>query len=1017
MTDVMSATRHRPLHHLKEGERMHIAALTTGREPVLEPLEEPSGPLMKREDRRGRRANKGRPEANRIRTGSRGIALSRHGGPTGTQRPRQTQPRATKRRTTSSSELRALTDYEPPKGVLMLQQPYVAIQLAEQHQRDLLTAAARKRNADGAHIARSGVEAQLQVQLLGPFSVALGTRVAGPWERPTAKRLCELVFVSPGRRVGRDVACEELFSNLAPREAAKALSKALSMARASLARLGSSAERLLQGDRTFIWADLALVAELDLESHERSLRSALGAERRADRDELLVNALERSDTLLEDEPFASWAIAPRERLEALRQQARLALARGRAGSEGQADHGLVIEAWEQCLAHDPTSEEAGSALIRAYGAQANQGMVDRTYKRCRTALEELGVYGSPLLEEAYDAAVVKSGFLRGVERAATSPREERRLVTAVFAELAVPAGSTQGPEGLAELVVSGLSDVVAEMEAFGGTVTAVTGTGVVALFGAHESHEDDPERALRAALKAVAATGHVAGGLSLRAGVETGPTVVRSIGGTGHCAAVGNAVGVAAALQFAASPASVLVGPETRAAAEGLFDWGAPQLVPVPTNAEPLRATYLERPRARPNSFGRPKSLLKKTPLMGREPEMRGLLHALQDVESGQGGVVVVSGEPGLGKTRMLEECRRLFIRWVEHDPGRLPLWLSGRAVPHMSLTPYGLYQRLLSTWVGVGPEDGDVVVQPALERALKALFGSDAGGERLSPLFGLMGLSPGKGAPLAQHGSGQLLRASLTAIRSMVSRLARYGPTVLLLEDLQWADPISLQVTEALFPLVQEVPLLIIITHRPEHGPRRVALGRALAAIPSARAVRVQLRPLSRAAERELARSLLLGEVSDEVLDEVIEGADGNPLLLEERLKSLLEAKVLVEADDGWRLGPTLLTEPSDVIKRLVQSRLDLLGSSQREIIVAASVLEPEFTLESLRAVTGPRTDLVQTVAELRAGGLLRDVRRFPQPTYCFNHAMFREVIYQGLLGRQRRLLEARAASVLDAG
>ena len=122
---------------------------------------------------------------------------------------------------------------------------------------------------------------------------------------------------------------------------------------------------------------------------------------------------------------------------------------------------------------------------------------------------------------------------------------------------------------------------------------------------------------------------------------------------------------------------------------------------------------------------------------------------------------------------------------------------------------------------------------------------------------------------------------------------------------------------------------------------------------------------------------------MTDEVLDDVVEGAGGNPLLLEERLNSKLETKALVYAEGGWRLGPATLTEPSGVIKRLVQSRLDRLALGQREILAAASVLQPEFTLGALRAVTGLKIDLVPTVAELRAGGLPAEVRRLPEPTY----------------------------------
>ena len=182
------------------------------------------------------------------------------------------------------------------------------------------------------------------VNLLGPFVITLCGRVAGPWPRPTAKRFCELLFLSPGRRVSRDVACEELFPGLGAHAASRALSKALSLARGVLSQLGEPTAGLLQADLGHIWASSEAAVDIDLEAHEEALRAALAIGPGQGRDDRLVAALADEEDLLADEPYAEWALRPRERLEALRQEARLALARDRARGAGRSRPEAVVEA-------------------------------------------------------------------------------------------------------------------------------------------------------------------------------------------------------------------------------------------------------------------------------------------------------------------------------------------------------------------------------------------------------------------------------------------------------------------------------------------------------------------------------------------------------------------------------------------------------------------------------------------------------------------------------------------------
>ena len=192
------------------------------------------------------------------------------------------------------------------------------------------------------------------------------------------------------------------------------------------------------------------------------------------------------------------------------------------------------------------------------------------------------------------------------------------------------------------------------------------------LFGAPEAHEDDPERALRAAFRCVNATGSQGEGLYLRVGVETGEAIVGQIGGGSgtHYGAMGEVVRIAAALQTAARPASVLVGPATRRATADLFEWGETEEVFTSEGSHPVLASCLERPKARPRAQAGRRRLAGSAPLVGRAPEMSALREALRKATAGNGGVVVLVGEPGLGKTRLVDECRKLFTAWVASGIG-----------------------------------------------------------------------------------------------------------------------------------------------------------------------------------------------------------------------------------------------------------------------------------------------------------------------------------------------------------
>jgi adenylate cyclase len=870
------------------------------------------------------------------------------------------------------------------------------------------------------------------VRLLGEFAISAGDRTAGPWPRPSARRLCALLLVSPGRRVTRDLACEELFPRLEPRAAARSLSKALSMARAALAELGEPGAALLGADLTHLWFSPEI--EVDADTQADVLRAGLAMPPGQGRDDTLVHGLAADGELLQDEPYADWADRARDSLNTLRQEARLVLARDRSKGAGRSGSADVTAAWLACLDHDPACEEAAGALIRGYLAEGRPEQAARVFERCRAALEQLGLRISPSLERIYASATAARAPAPASQVRAASPvpsspvplaaagpaapvkrsaaREERRPVTVLFAEVAAPAGlaGTLGLEALRDLVGGSLAMVIAQVEAFGGTVTSVSGRGLQAVFGAPEAHEDDPERAVRAAYRAVSATAAaatVAGGraaaaaeaLGLRIGVESGPAVVGPIGDGAKVeyAAFGDVVSVAAALQFAARPASVLVGPATRGATAHLFSWGPAEEVTMAADAKPTAATYLDAPLAR--AADRRPRLGGQAPLAGRQAELRMLDITLREAVAGRGQVIALTGEPGIGKTRLVQESRKRFIAWVGAGSGRRPLWVEGRCASYASATPYGLYRQLIASWIGVALDEPPARIRAALAAALTRLLGN---ANLLAPLASLMGLpelvpaaTPGRTSP------EEVQRQAFAAMRALIARFAAVAPTVLVLEDLHWADPTSLRLTAELAELAKGRRLLLIATSRP--GPH---------SLPPAREIR--LRPLAVDAAETLATSLL-GKVGPQVLAAVLASADGNPLFLEERLAEMLEAGTLVEDQGTWRLREPANPPLPQLLERLVRSREDRLSPPAVDAIRAAAVLGTRFNDGLLAAMLGTTPDsLAPVLTELTASDLVHHAEN-SSSAFLFRHALIQEATYLALLRAERRDLHARAARVIE--
>jgi ABC-type oligopeptide transport system substrate-binding subunit/class 3 adenylate cyclase len=598
-------------------------------------------------------------------------------------------------------------------------------------------------------------------------------------------------------------------------------------------------------------------------------------------------------------------------------------------------------------------------------------------------------------------------------------REERKVVTAVFADI---VGSTAladrvDPEDVKHVVGEAVARIVGEVESLGGHIKDLAGDGVLAFFGAPTTSEDDTERAVRCALRVVAEMdeygrevrrGWGAEGFGVRVGVATGPVVLGEVGAGSRVeyAAFGDTVNVAARLQSAAEPGSVLVDETTHRSVEGIFDWSGRRELELKGKRERVPAWIVAGVAAEARSQRGLPGI--ETRLVGRADELATGRDALEAVQTGRGGVLVVSGDAGIGKSRLLHE-----LRTAAESAGIR--WLEGRCVSYGESLPYWPVRDLLrGDWIGAGADEPELRVRVGLRRRLEQLFGADAD-EFYPYLGGLLevALEREAEARTAQLSPEALQWRTFEVVGQLFARLAEDGPLVLAFEDLHWADPTSVLLLEQLLSLAEDMPVVIVLSLRPERDHAAWGL-REHAGREFPHLLReIDLGPLGAADGELLAALVAPAELPADLERRVLEAADGNPFFLEELVRSLADVGALVRAEDGWRFDHAVAVEVPPTVEKVILARLDRLSPPARELVTAASALGRTFALPLLEGVVGDVP--ADSLHELQRLGLLRQSRRWPQPEFRFRHALIQETAYRTLLGEQRTRLHRRAAEWLE--
>ena len=590
--------------------------------------------------------------------------------------------------------------------------------------------------------------------------------------------------------------------------------------------------------------------------------------------------------------------------------------------------------------------------------------------------------------------------------------DELRPVTALFADVvgSTSLGERLGPDEVKALVGECVSRMSRAVEEFGGTVQAYMGDGICAYFGVPAAHEDDEERAARAALRILQVVGEYrrdieAGwgieGFDVRVGINSGQAAVGLVGAAEpQEVALGDTTNVAARLQAAAEPGTVVVGEAAARRLSAVLQLEPLGPIAVKGRTEPVPAFRLRGPK--PGTAAAPAS-----ELVGRDAERAWIGTVVDELVAGRGQVLLISGEAGIGKTRMLAELEAV-------GAGRVT-WLEGRCLSYGGDLLYWPFVEMLRGWLGVDEGEPEVAVRTRLRARLGPLLEEEA--DEVLPFLGRLlsvRLEAEPDAELTPPPPEVLAGGIRRAFRIWIGRLARDRPVAVAIDDLHWADPSTRELAEELLQLTDRAPVLIAGAFRPDPTTEGWRLRLHVLTEYFHRASELPLRPLSADASRQLLSILVPAGMLDEASQQELVGrAEGNPLYLQELLRAVLEGAG-GDRHRTWTLpaaGAALL--PAN-LESLFVARIDRLPPGARRLAQAAAVAGRTFPVRVVAAAMGA-DDVSADLAVLLRAEVVREFRRYPDLECSFHHGLLQEAALSTLTPARRRALYGRVAHAYE--
>jgi predicted ATPase/class 3 adenylate cyclase len=657
------------------------------------------------------------------------------------------------------------------------------------------------------------------------------------------------------------------------------------------------------------------------------------------------------------------------------------------------------------------AEWLASIGLGEYAQRFRDNAIDISVLRDLTEqdLKDLGVLLGHRRKMLRAIAELKGHVLPTPPGTQPTPRDsaERRQLTVMFCDLVGSSALSVrlDPEDLRAIIgayYACIAEVIARNE---GVIARYMGDGVLAYFGYPQAHEDDAEQAARAGLALVDAVANlqtdIGTKLQVRVGIATGMVVVGDLTGEGAAreqAVIGETPNLAARLQALAEPGTVLISENTHRLADGHFDFRNLGPVALKGWAEPIPAWRVLGASGVESRF-EAQHKTRLTPLIGRDEELELLLRRWQHSKRGEGCVVVLTGQPGIGKSHIALALQER----LQAEPHITLRHFCSAHHTNSALHPFiGQLERAARFERSDSPAEKFAKLEALLVRS-----GADAD-RVVAPLATLLSLPPNDRYRLPELSPQKLKEMMLAALSAQLDGLAARQPVFIIFEDVHWADPTSLELLTGTLEQVQRLPVLLLITARPEFTPPWPG---------HAHVTTVSLTRLNRRNGAALIERVTAGKtLPEEVMDQILARTDGVPLFVEELTKAVLETGLLQERDGHYVLSRPLpsMAIPTTLNASLM-ARLDRLAPV-REVAQIGAVVGREFSYELLSTVAGlPKERLEEALAQLVRSELVFCRGQVPQAVYTFKHALVRDAAYSGLLKSRCAGLHATIADAFE--
>ncbi len=596
-------------------------------------------------------------------------------------------------------------------------------------------------------------------------------------------------------------------------------------------------------------------------------------------------------------------------------------------------------------------------------------------------------------------------------RAGSRLEGERRVVTILFCDV---KGSTAmaeqlDPEDWAAVMDEAFDYLIEPIDRFDGTVARLMGDAVLAFFGAPVAHEDDAERAVLAALAILESMDPFGQRIQrefgldfkVRVGINTGTVVVGEIGSAQamEYTAMGDAVNLAARMEQLAEPGTVQVAESTYRRVAPLFEVEPLGSIEVKGKQDVVRTYRVLRPKERPGRRRGIEGL--SSPVVGRAAQMEGLQQATSELHQRRGGIVFLLGEAGLGKSRLIEELER---DWRSNSP-EPSSWVLSRGVSYDHNRPYSLFLGQVRSLLGIQTSDDPATVRDKIAAGTQAWSPDqrELAGRAIEVLFAVHGeaeISPQEAEALKRELTGLIVRSWKEA--------AQASPTMLVFDDLHWADQPSIEVLQSLFLLTETEPLLILCAMRPH---RQSAGWRAKETAERDyphRYRQIELEPLTEDQSDELITNLLaIADLPSNLRRRILGKVEGNPFFVEEVIRTLIDSGAVVRDPDGLHWRAT--ADPEDIalpdnLQALLVARIDRLQKEVRRTLQLAAVIGRAFYYRVLERISQEVEALPGHLNTLQRVELIREAARQPELEYLFVHELSRDAAYHSILRRERR-------------